>query len=201
MAGCRRHVHRGGCLRLPSCRQSVGVALRAIFGLPRTEKERVTDQSSQTCKKHMRATPSIFLDWKLERSDPRIGIGNWKGLTREFLLDWKLERSDPRILVVHACVWVVRAFGILNDDEMWTIVHYIRHLPAKGSLGEPRVYNSAFSLGRHPILQEPFSSGFFPLFDESLKDGAQLGIGQSSDDHPVIDDQGRSGADAVCVLF
>ena len=176
MAGCRRHVHRGGCLRLPSCRQSVGVALRAIFGLPRTEKERVTDQSSQTCKKHMRATPSIFLDWKL-------------------------ERSDPRILVVHACVWVVRAFGILNDDEMWTIVHYIRHLPAKGSLGEPRVYNSAFSLGRHPILQEPFSSGFFPLFDESLKDGAQLGIGQSSDDHPVIDDQGRSGADAVCVLF
>lgn len=31
--------------------------------------------------------------------------------------------------------------GILNDDEMWTIVHYIRHLPAKGSLGEPRVYN------------------------------------------------------------
>lgn len=31
--------------------------------------------------------------------------------------------------------------GILNDNEMWTIVHYIRHLPAKGSLGEPRVYN------------------------------------------------------------
>jgi cytochrome c len=31
--------------------------------------------------------------------------------------------------------------GILNDDEMWTLVHYIRHLPAKGSLGEPRVYN------------------------------------------------------------
>ncbi|MFI5175863.1 MAG: c-type cytochrome [Terriglobia bacterium] len=31
--------------------------------------------------------------------------------------------------------------GILNDDEMWTLVHYIRHLPAKGSLGESRVYN------------------------------------------------------------
>lgn len=31
--------------------------------------------------------------------------------------------------------------GILNDDEIWCIVHYIRHLPPKGSLGEPRVYN------------------------------------------------------------
>ena len=30
--------------------------------------------------------------------------------------------------------------GILNEDEIWTIVHYIRHLPAKGSLGEPQVY-------------------------------------------------------------
>lgn len=30
--------------------------------------------------------------------------------------------------------------GILNDDEIWSIVHYIRHLPAKGSLGEPAVY-------------------------------------------------------------
>ena len=31
--------------------------------------------------------------------------------------------------------------GILNDDEIWSIVQYIRHLPAKGSLGEPAVYN------------------------------------------------------------
>jgi mono/diheme cytochrome c family protein len=31
--------------------------------------------------------------------------------------------------------------GILNDDEMWQIVDYIRHLPPKGSLGEPAVYN------------------------------------------------------------
>ena len=30
--------------------------------------------------------------------------------------------------------------GILNDDEIWSIVHYIRHLPPKGSLGEPGVY-------------------------------------------------------------
>lgn len=30
--------------------------------------------------------------------------------------------------------------GILNDDEIWSIVDYIRHLPQKGSLGEPAVY-------------------------------------------------------------
>jgi len=30
--------------------------------------------------------------------------------------------------------------GILNDDEIWSLVAYIRHLPPKGSLGEPRVY-------------------------------------------------------------
>jgi mono/diheme cytochrome c family protein len=31
--------------------------------------------------------------------------------------------------------------GILNNDEMWAIVVYIRHLPPAGSLGEPRVYS------------------------------------------------------------
>ncbi len=30
--------------------------------------------------------------------------------------------------------------GILNEDEIWAIVQYIRHLPLKGSLGEPAVY-------------------------------------------------------------
>ncbi len=30
--------------------------------------------------------------------------------------------------------------GILNDDEIWQIVIYLRHLPQKGSLGEPAVY-------------------------------------------------------------
>jgi hypothetical protein len=30
--------------------------------------------------------------------------------------------------------------GILNDDEIWQIVVFLRHLPAKGSLGEPAVY-------------------------------------------------------------
>ena len=31
--------------------------------------------------------------------------------------------------------------GILSDDEMWSIVVYLRHLPPAGSLGEPRVYS------------------------------------------------------------
>ncbi len=30
--------------------------------------------------------------------------------------------------------------GILEEDEMWHVVAYIRHLPAKGSLGTPAVY-------------------------------------------------------------
>ncbi len=33
--------------------------------------------------------------------------------------------------------------GILNDDEMWHIVLYLRHLPPAGSLGEPLVYGGA----------------------------------------------------------
>ena len=31
--------------------------------------------------------------------------------------------------------------GILTDDDMWAIVVYLRHLPAAGSLGEPRAYS------------------------------------------------------------
>ena len=30
--------------------------------------------------------------------------------------------------------------GILNDDEMWKMVHYMRHLPPKGSLGAPAIF-------------------------------------------------------------
>lgn len=30
--------------------------------------------------------------------------------------------------------------GILNDDEIWSIIVYIRHLPTAGSLGEPSMY-------------------------------------------------------------
>jgi mono/diheme cytochrome c family protein len=33
------------------------------------------------------------------------------------------------------------AKGILSDDDMWTIVVYLRHLPPAGSLGEPRTYS------------------------------------------------------------
>jgi len=30
--------------------------------------------------------------------------------------------------------------GILSEDELWSIVAYIRHLPPAGSLGEPEMY-------------------------------------------------------------
>jgi cytochrome c553 len=35
--------------------------------------------------------------------------------------------------------------GILSDEEMWSIVEYLRHLPPAGSLGEPCVYTGACS--------------------------------------------------------
>jgi S-disulfanyl-L-cysteine oxidoreductase SoxD len=31
--------------------------------------------------------------------------------------------------------------GILNDEEIWQIIQYVRHLPPKGSLGEPPAYS------------------------------------------------------------
>jgi mono/diheme cytochrome c family protein len=31
--------------------------------------------------------------------------------------------------------------GILTDSELWSIVVYLRHLPAAGSLGEPAMYS------------------------------------------------------------
>ncbi|HXE08829.1 MAG TPA: c-type cytochrome [Acidobacteriaceae bacterium] len=34
------------------------------------------------------------------------------------------------------------ARGILSDDEQWSIVIYLRHLPPAGSLGEPGVYGN-----------------------------------------------------------
>jgi hypothetical protein len=33
------------------------------------------------------------------------------------------------------------AKGVLRDEEMWAIVTFLRHLPAKGSLGEPSMYS------------------------------------------------------------
>ncbi|MGA2809772.1 MAG: cytochrome c [Candidatus Acidiferrum sp.] len=31
--------------------------------------------------------------------------------------------------------------GILTDEEIWSVVVYLRHLPAAGSLGEPPMYS------------------------------------------------------------
>jgi hypothetical protein len=31
--------------------------------------------------------------------------------------------------------------GILTDEEMWSTVVFIRHLPSAGSLGEPEIYD------------------------------------------------------------
>lgn len=33
--------------------------------------------------------------------------------------------------------------GVLEDDEMWSIVRFLRHLPEKGSLGTPPVYQES----------------------------------------------------------
>jgi mono/diheme cytochrome c family protein len=33
------------------------------------------------------------------------------------------------------------AKGILSDDEIWSIVAYLRHLPPAGSMGEPEMYS------------------------------------------------------------
>jgi len=38
---------------------------------------------------------------------------------------------------------------ILTDEEMWNVVRYIRHLPAKGSLGPPPVYQEGASAHQH----------------------------------------------------
>jgi cytochrome c553 len=35
--------------------------------------------------------------------------------------------------------------GILSDEEMWSIVVFLRHLPTAGSLGEPCVYGGTCS--------------------------------------------------------
>lgn len=44
--------------------------------------------------------------------------------------------------------------GILEDDEMWKIVHYIRHLPAKGSLGIPQIYKEEAEEHEHAKQDE-----------------------------------------------
>jgi mono/diheme cytochrome c family protein len=39
--------------------------------------------------------------------------------------------------------------GILDDNEQWAIIRYIRHLPAKGSLGPPPVYKEGEEEHKH----------------------------------------------------
>ncbi|MGC2638482.1 MAG: cytochrome c [Acidobacteriaceae bacterium] len=40
--------------------------------------------------------------------------------------------------------------GILSDEEIWSIVEYLRHLPPAGSLGEPRVHSGDDAVAGHP---------------------------------------------------
>jgi mono/diheme cytochrome c family protein len=53
--------------------------------------------------------------------------------------------SDGQLFwVVKNGLWpsgMPRANGILSDDEIWSIVVYIRHLPAAGSLPDPLAYS------------------------------------------------------------
>ena len=44
--------------------------------------------------------------------------------------------------------------GILEDDEMWAMVRYIRHLPPKGSLGAPAVYQESEQEHHHAEEKE-----------------------------------------------
>jgi mono/diheme cytochrome c family protein len=39
--------------------------------------------------------------------------------------------------------------GVLDDNEQWAIVRYIRHLPAQGSLGPPSIYKEAEEEHKH----------------------------------------------------
>ncbi|HLW54400.1 MAG TPA: cytochrome c [Candidatus Angelobacter sp.] len=39
--------------------------------------------------------------------------------------------------------------GILTDEEMWNMVRFLRHLPAKGSLGDPEIYKEEAEQHEH----------------------------------------------------
>lgn len=45
--------------------------------------------------------------------------------------------------------------GILSDDEMWKIVDFMRHLPAKGSLGIPTIYKEEQEQHQHMRSDQP----------------------------------------------
>ncbi len=44
--------------------------------------------------------------------------------------------------------------GILDENEMWLVVRYIRHLPAPGSLGPPAIYKEAEEEHEHEHAAE-----------------------------------------------
>lgn len=60
---------------------------------------------------------------------------------------WTAASNHPErnLAVRHA-----RIEGDVNDEQIWQILLYVRHLPPKGSLGEPQVY------GGKPSKQLPF---------------------------------------------
>jgi len=49
--------------------------------------------------------------------------------------------------------------GILSDEEMWKVVHFIRHLPPKGSLGIPGVYKEEEEQHEHTGGQHEHAHG------------------------------------------
>ncbi len=50
--------------------------------------------------------------------------------------------------------------GNLEDDEMWHIVLYLRHLPAKGSLGVPPIYKEEEQ--EHKMMEQGMKPGMPP---------------------------------------
>ncbi len=48
--------------------------------------------------------------------------------------------------VIEAGIWpsgMPASRGVLNDEEIWGIVRWLRHLPPAGSLGEPQAYGGS----------------------------------------------------------
>jgi mono/diheme cytochrome c family protein len=60
--------------------------------------------------------------------------------------------------------------GILSEDEIWQIVTFIRHLPAKGSVGEPAVYGG-----------EPMEHGYLKADELSNSTGMPRRVVRSGD--------------------
>ena len=49
--------------------------------------------------------------------------------------------------------------GDLSDEEMWKVVHFIRHLPTKGSLGIPEVYKEEQEEHKHTSSEHEHGHG------------------------------------------